>query len=235
MAGIRQWSHKRDGWRWTRARNCGRPVRLPLVRVELAIHLHRPGLDRCRAARLPVSGQEFSSGLLVPMIEDRRQAVLLLMDADLVWCRAIPGDPTEQAMKGTSWSWGPAVVQGTSLLAPPASWLQNDNLELAYLNEAGVIRWVKLCLDDSSPRVAATCTWSKVDTGYRAAAIVRPGLVAAVTANRIEWKTPNSKHGDPGETRADLSGALAAFVSQPTGELLIVCGDGDLVRVPLPT
>jgi hypothetical protein len=72
--------------------------------------------------------------------------------------------------------------------------------------------------------------------GYLAATVVRPGLVAAVGPARIDWLgVGGAGFKLLGTTRAELGSALACFASQPTRELVVVCLDGGVVVVPVPT
>ena len=70
---------------------------------------------------------------------------------------------------------------------------------------------------------------------YLAAALIRPGFVAAVTPSRIYWmRAAASGFTWTHTTRADLPAAVACFASPQTQELLVVCGDGTLGRVAIP-
>jgi hypothetical protein len=71
--------------------------------------------------------------------------------------------------------------------------------------------------------------------GYRACAIVRPGLVAGVTEKGIDWLRTGGKYVTTMSTTAvTFNEPIAAFHSPLTGEVLVVCKDGLLERVTVP-
>ena len=66
-------------------------------------------------------------------------------------------------------------------------------------------------------------------------ALVRPGLVAAVQARGVtRFFVDELRLRARPPIRADLADAVACFPSAATGELLVVAGGGDVVRVPIP-
>jgi hypothetical protein len=97
-----------------------------------------------------------------------------------------------------------------------------------------VLHWSELEWVSGQLKVISANTAAPT-AGYRAAAIVRHGLVAGVAADRIEWLRPGRGFARKGETRIEVPRAVACFVSQPTGELLVVSADGTIEPVPLPT
>jgi tetratricopeptide (TPR) repeat protein len=123
------------------------------------------------------------------------------------------------------------------LETPVHSWLASHptHLELAGVDAGGILYHsaLQLALTSEGPAIR-TCRVS--DRSYRAAALVRAGRVAAIAANGVAWLSTTGTHlVATGWTPADLPDALAGFVSPGTNELLIVCREGDLVRVALPT
>jgi hypothetical protein len=70
--------------------------------------------------------------------------------------------------------------------------------------------------------------------GYRAAAIVRPGLVAAVGPSRVDWLRAGGRSFSWSRTQLSLPRPVACFPCRPTGELLVVCASGVVVRVTVP-
>jgi hypothetical protein len=71
------------------------------------------------------------------------------------------------------------------------------------------------------------------DVPFLAAAILRPGVVAGVTRKGIHWLRRGTGGLRPaGSTDVPLPAAVACFRHQRGSELIVVCGDGTLVRVP---
>jgi hypothetical protein len=73
------------------------------------------------------------------------------------------------------------------------------------------------------------------ETGYLLAAFLYSRRVAGVKPGRVDWLRREGPVLKPwSSTAADLADAVFAAFSPPTSELLVVCRDGDLVRVPVP-
>jgi hypothetical protein len=113
----------------------------------------------------------------------------------------------------------------------PVSWLRGDDLELAALGAEGAVHWSRLKFGDVG--LKATATLSAAD-GYKAATLVRPGLVAAVGGGCIDWLRAGRNFQQTNRTVLDLGRVVACHASLPTSELLMVTADGRLHRVPLP-
>src|SRR5262249_49764517 len=118
----------------------------------------------------------------------------------------------------------------------PLAWLTRDrhHLEVAGLEQGGSLYWSLISLDDHGlPRTLATAV-SKGEV-YLAAALVRPGLVAAVGRSRVDWlRAAPTGFKVVGRTPASIFRVLACFPSFLTGEVIVVCADGFVVRVPVP-
>jgi hypothetical protein len=118
--------------------------------------------------------------------------------------------------------------------SPPISWCRvNNDLQLAVLNADGALYWARLEIQGWHLKKRDVLSHAP-EGGYRAATLVRPGLVAAVTRTRIDWLRAGDRFHQVAQTAADLSEAVACLASLPNGELLIVCNHGTLVQVPLP-
>ena len=71
--------------------------------------------------------------------------------------------------------------------------------------------------------------------GYRAATLVRPGLIAGVAPDRIDWlRASGEKLAPVRATECVLPAVLACAACHRTGELIVICGDGFVARVPIP-
>lgn len=158
-----------------------------------------------------------------------------------------------------SLGWRPEIPEGSSLLAPPFSWLARDDLgvEIAGLKVNGALNWSLVRLPGVSSQAhrsegnlnhlsawmpgqhemmecMASCTAAPED-GYLAAAIVRSGLVAGVRKTSIHWLRAGPKSFAPWAlTRVAIPSAIACFPCHPTNELVVVCRDGGVVRVDIP-
>ena len=113
-----------------------------------------------------------------------------------------------------------------SVFAPPGG-----PPEIAGLGDGGALHWAKLPLAQLtlSPPVGTD------SLTFLAVAIIRAGLVAAVSQDRVDWLRCGVPRFLPWRTTTvSTPTAVAAFASRPTSELLILCGEGTLVRVPIP-
>jgi hypothetical protein len=68
---------------------------------------------------------------------------------------------------------------------------------------------------------------------FLAAALLQPGVVAAVTSKAVCWLRHDARGLKPlGRTPVDLPAAVACFRNTRGKELLLVCADGTVVRIP---
>jgi tetratricopeptide (TPR) repeat protein len=142
--------------------------------------------------------------------------------------------PHRQPPYAAHLGWRPDNPKGNPVKALILGWLHDDRkLELAGLNEEGRLHWSDLRLQrwgEFSCRTIAT-----PEEGYRAAALLGPGTVAGVKTQRIDWLLCKGNQFSPwAVTRIGIPGAVAAFPSHPTEELIVVCEDGCIVRLPIP-
>jgi tetratricopeptide (TPR) repeat protein len=132
------------------------------------------------------------------------------------------------------WHGGPLSELGLRSIAPLA-WQQTgpDYLELAGVDE-GALYWSRHRYGrDGCRRVAVSV--SKPAERYLACALVHRGVMAGVTRATVTWlragKSPLTAWA---VTRVPLPNPVICFPSPVTGELLVVCRDGTLVRLPVP-
>jgi tetratricopeptide (TPR) repeat protein len=129
--------------------------------------------------------------------------------------------------------WSPGLPEGSSLTAAPLSWLRGDSesLEVAGLLHNGAVCWSLLPFG-SGPKSTRTSR----DRFYLAATLIGPGLLAAVAGSRIDWlRCSGNDFPSRGRTPVAIPGAVACFACHETRELIVVCRDGFVVRVPLPS
>jgi tetratricopeptide (TPR) repeat protein len=131
-------------------------------------------------------------------------------------------------------NWEPALPAASTLNNPPLAWLRKGPacLELAGVSAHGhSVAWFNL--DFPQAGFARVASGPHSGGPFRAATLVRPGLVAAVTSKDVRWLRASPRglsceHTTP----ADLPEAVACFPHYPGDELIVVCADGTVARVP---
>jgi hypothetical protein len=128
--------------------------------------------------------------------------------------------------------WSPAV-RGGHLRRPEPAWLHHgtEAVEVAGVTAAGQVyasqvrvredlHVTSAALDDQHPFLAVT--------------LLRPGLVAAVTRNAVlRLRREGTRLRILSRARVPLGAAVACFPHATTRELLVVCQDGTVLRLPL--
>jgi hypothetical protein len=145
--------------------------------------------------------------------------------------------------RGAAWrrstlSWRPWLPDDSHLMSVPLSWLSSigdrDHLELAGLGPNGNAHWASLNLAEGGLHLLASNVQTRPG-GYLAAALVRSGLVAAVGPTRIDWLRGGAERFTcVAGTESAYPSAVACAGSRRTGELIVVCGDGYIARIPSP-
>ncbi len=136
--------------------------------------------------------------------------------------------------EGLDLRWAPGANRSELRAAPPVSWLRTatDRIELAGLGGGGAACWTKLVFSVAPTRAV---THFGASAEYRAATLARAGLIAVVTAKAVEWlRTDGERLVVRKSTPLAVGTALACFPSIPTGEVLVVCRGGFVMRVPVP-
>jgi tetratricopeptide (TPR) repeat protein len=160
--------------------------------------------------------------------------LVLLFGHDLLWWTPPPSDRLEAVGLG----WTPARPPVPLFERPPVAWLRPDpeHLELAGRRADGSACWSRLHFGADGRPVVRTAGVSRKEA-YHAVTLVRPGLVAAVGPNGVDWLCGGSGGLAPLRRAPAVVGhsdAVACFPSAETRELLVVRRDGFLVRVPVP-
>jgi tetratricopeptide (TPR) repeat protein len=183
----------------------------------------------------PESADAIGAALLLPDAAAGQPAVWLLFAGNRLWLSAVNGTPKE--VPGTL-GWRPGWLHRVLLSAPPLAWRVwgPDELEFAGLDQEGV-HWAHVNFNTPwappswSPMMAAVAG----QTGYLAVAFIGPGRLAAVRRMGVDWLRREGKRLVlTSSTGLGLEAAVACFHSPLTGELLVVCRDGWLVRLPVP-
>jgi hypothetical protein len=177
-------------------------------------------------------GQEPAAALFLPAppAPGGPPYYLALLAGDMLTCAPLAGRPLGSATLG----WTP--IRPKPMFRPaPVSCLRRDSshLELAGVDGEGHLCWSLVQIDAGGrPEVQGT----NVRAGpYLAAAVVRPGLVVGVGPGRTDWLRI-FRNGFTNLTVTPVAPprAVMCFPSHRTRELLVVCSDGYVVRVPEP-
>jgi hypothetical protein len=193
----------------------------------------------------PPEGAEGSRGGAILAAPSPRLAwfYTVLLAGDGLWSRRGPDEPPvcPTAAKGvefvrTALGWQPAGPEGSTLSRPAVSWLalQPGQFEMAGVTATGTLCWSSFRLFPRAP-AALVHNRSTAPTVFRAAALVRPGQVAGVERAGVHWlRATEALLAPRAVTEALLPDAVACFASPLTGEVLVACAGGDVVRVPVP-
>lgn len=197
---------------------------LPLYDQTIAGH----GEDLARAGLL------FLKDWLHPYLSDPLQAVNgCLFQGDQVWCF---GSPVQKGLM-LQLGWRPGSRLRGLCSPPPLSWhlRHSGTLEFAAIDEDEKVHWTEMDYSGPDhPHISRGASTSQA--GYRTAALVRSGLIAGVHDRGVDWlRRQHHCLVASSATLIPLDGAVACAVSPPTRELLVICRDGSLARVPLPS
>jgi tetratricopeptide (TPR) repeat protein len=129
---------------------------------------------------------------------------------------------------------------GGKVAAPPAGlrqlmvselWSDHVRLESAWLVENGTLFWA--AFDTSGPRVSPVASGSSGERGgYRAGAVIRPGLVAGISATRLDWYRGRANSLRHVNSASGFEGVVAAYPCRRTNELMLIRSDGMVRRTP---
>jgi hypothetical protein len=202
---------------------------LPFPPEDLTAALLLPSASALpEADRTPVVT---SSASLPEPVEAPPAFATLLIAGPTVWAQAPAWNGRHRANLG----WAPALWAGVGPTPAPLSWWLRDpqHGELVGMHEDGAVCWSLLLFYDGVLHNLATHISREV--GYRAVTLVRSGLLAAVSPSRIDWLRVGPR-GFSLWTSTWLASPqpVACFASLVTNEVLVVCTDGEIVRVPVP-
>lgn len=134
--------------------------------------------------------------------------------------------------------WTPGIPSRCALAQPLLSWLKpsRHKLEVAGIADNGTAYRTVLEMQDNQTTSSTSVTnISASDLGYRCAALLRPGYLAAVTDRSIHWLRGVSTRFALLSTTEDhgVPDPVACFPCHRTLDLLIVSRDGLVGRVPM--
>ncbi|MBV8381466.1 MAG: tetratricopeptide repeat protein [Planctomycetaceae bacterium] len=185
--------------------------------------------------RLEVGSQESppEAALLVSWSEDEDPGAILHRHRE--WCFVRQG-AMKAGRRGSGLAWRPGLSPASRLRSVLVSWAWSDpeHLEVAGLGDSGSLHWAAFHVVDGDLDLVASNVATD-ETGYLAATLVRPGVVAGVTRSRVDWfRSGASRFTLRTRNHQAIPSAVACFPSGRTGELIVVCGDGFISRVPIP-
>jgi tetratricopeptide (TPR) repeat protein len=156
-----------------------------------------------------------------------------LFSGDSVWCCDVPSQKGMVLRLG----WRPCSQLRGLCSPPPLSWHWRPSgpLEFAGVDEDDTIHWTVMDYTmPGTPFLRAGA--STPQRGYRAAVLLHSRLIAGVYDHGVDWLRRQQHRLLPSSaTLIRLEDAVACAVSLPTRELLVICRNGSVVRVPLPT
>lgn len=125
----------------------------------------------------------------------------------------------------------PGRQSDSSLEITPVSWLVTGPLriEVAGIGPGGVLRWFDI--EFLADRIVNTV--SRFSPGpFRAATLVRNGVIAAITEDAIVWlRVSENGIQEHLRQRLALSDVIACYPSRETQELVLVTGNGTVARL----
>jgi hypothetical protein len=199
------------------------------------LFLRGPTLQCVGRHRFEVEGDSpLVAGLLLQPWVPGEERLLALDGAGIV---SYVNDPSHGASVCRSPGWSPALPEGSTLASPPLGWLFTgpDVVELAGIAaHEGGLRWSTLVGRDYNCEEVAGGFHPPFGAALRAVQVVRKGLVVAVTPKAVHWLRKGPQRfavvrTDP----AHLAGAVACFPYHVGNELIVVCADGKVMRVPM--
>lgn len=163
---------------------------------------------------------------------DARMALITLSHGDdsLTYYPDLEVPHSDSAVLG----WHPAPATGLSV-APPVTRLRtrHDELELCGTNAHGYLFWTQVRLSEQRIEELQTKICGPRH-GYRCAAFVKAGQVAAIAEDRVDiYGRQGNEMALKRTIAVDLRLAVAAHVARITEQLMVLCADARLVRVAL--
>lgn len=188
------------------------------------------GLMGLSRMKLPFDPGDFGAMIQLDFPRSPAGRKMYLLDNDSIW--RVQSDGGASTFEQTQLGWGPDLPPRLSLWTSVLSWhQQGPELDLVGVNRKQALNWSRLYW--VGEELKATITKKLIY--YQAAALVRPGFVAAVHVAGIDWMHMGQQVRKAAESPGNFTEAVACFVSHGTHELLVVMADGVLKRVPLPS
>jgi tetratricopeptide (TPR) repeat protein len=132
--------------------------------------------------------------------------------------------------------WRLTLPAGSTLRRPPLAWLPAgpDAFEVAAVGPEGMLCWARVTLLYGMLGEVSRVTMS-LASPCLAVTLVKPGLLAAVTARAVHWfRVVGHGFAQTAEWPEAFPEAVACFPHQRGDELIVVGADGTVARVPSP-
>jgi tetratricopeptide (TPR) repeat protein len=179
---------------------------------------------------IPLVVREWHSPMLEPFkIGSIQSAACLFFDGrEMCYVAQVrsKGPSTQRVPCGIPWQ-----QASSSLDVTPLSWLSTGpgRLEIVGIGAEGALSW--LDLEFREGELIKTTARSAAGP-FRAAALIRSGVIAAVAADAIVWlRVGAGGTQEQLRQRIALADVIACFRSRDTLELIVISGNGTLARV----
>ena len=180
------------------------------------------------------NGEEIKAVLFVNPAElSDEQAIMLGLRAQQFHCD-FAGDWMSSPPTTCSGGWSPGVHLESTLLRPVVTMLGKGGtgVEIAGVGSDGQLYSSEVVFKGSVLIGASTKAFTQAGP-FLAATAWCAGQVAAVTAKSIQWLRRGQHGFSTVSTKpVELPTAIACFPHHKGRELIVVCGDGAIVRVP---
>jgi tetratricopeptide (TPR) repeat protein len=189
-----------------------------------------PGVDAF--TRLP------TSAVLLP--GPAQYSALVWLDSDFYHTPLWLQEP--RPVRHASVRWQPGIPDGSGLYQPPVAWHHaeaSDHYEVAGVTAGGQVYWSQLTVEEHAVQVQRTCARHCTE-GFRAVAILKPGVVVAVSSkNLVYWLRAGATGGEFTLHPAPIAlnsptKPLAVYALPNTGEVFVLMQDGTAARVRVP-
>jgi tetratricopeptide (TPR) repeat protein len=192
------------------------------------------GIQRDRLALAHRTSAHTRIALLLPRLVNvgtnpSRQLSVLAHDGR----RWVLADPAGSGARPTPCDWNPCLPTSSSLRSLPLVARHIPPIiELVGLDESGAIHAAQFRLEDNSLELLVDRT-ETTEGGYLAATLLGTNSVVGVAATHIDWL---GYHRDRFRVTYSLNQsfplAVACFTTSAADEIVIVCSNGFLARVP---
>jgi hypothetical protein len=181
-----------------------------------------------------------TAALLLPSsaepVGGRRPLDLFLLAGRQIGHARSPVMTSHLALEWKPLGWYPDRPTGSTLQRAPLSWLPagRDAIEVAAVGYGGMLCWGRIAFPGGKLGEVKRAGRSPAQRCL-AVTLVKPGVVAAVMAKAVQWfRVAGRGFTQCAEWPEAISDAVACFPHQAGNELIVVCGDGTLARVPAP-
>ena len=181
------------------------------------------------------SDRPFLTALLLESEESDEGRLRLLAHDGAQWTEMFSRVTAQKskASRPAGLRWQPSVPEHSPLRSLPMNWahLGDDMVLVAGLGDGNSIHAAHFHRGN-----LIASSGMEIPEGFLAAAVVRDSLIVGVTRSRILWLKPgNRRFSIWRESNTAIPLAVAAFASRKTGELIVVCKDGFVARVRIPS